>query len=112
MTAYAVARLREVRFGPQIAEYLRRIDDTLDAFGGRFLVHGDPYEVKEGSWTGDTIIIAFPDPASAHAWYDSPAYRAILPLRTDNSAADVIIVAGTEPGHRGVDALKNLPPVD
>lgn len=32
MTAYAVAVIRETRFGDEIKEYLRRIDDTLAPF--------------------------------------------------------------------------------
>ncbi|MEV8097674.1 DUF1330 domain-containing protein [Kitasatospora sp. NPDC085879] len=110
MTAYAIARLREVDFGPDIVEYLRRIDDTLDPFGGHFVVHGGAYRVLEGEWTGDTIVIAFPDSAAAYAWYDSPAYRDILDLRTKHSTADVLIVEGVVEGHRGADALAKLLP--
>jgi len=38
--AYAIAYLRDVRFGEEIIEYLQRIDATLAPYGGRFLVHG------------------------------------------------------------------------
>ncbi|WP_431682991.1 DUF1330 domain-containing protein [Kitasatospora sp. KL5] len=108
MTAYAIARLRDIDFGPDIVEYLRRIDATLDGFGGRFVVHGGEFEVLEGEWTGDTIVIAFPDRAQARAWYDSPAYRDILGLRTRHSTADAVIVEGVGEGYRGADALKKL----
>lgn len=38
MTAYAVAHMRQVTMGPQIVEYLQRIDATLEPFrGGAFL---------------------------------------------------------------------------
>jgi hypothetical protein len=50
MPAYAVAHMREVTMGPQIVEYLRRIDATLEPFAGRFLVHGGEVEVLEGAW--------------------------------------------------------------
>jgi uncharacterized protein (DUF1330 family) len=60
MTTYAVAHLRNVNMGPSIVEYLYRMDDTLEPFGGRFLVHGAPVEVREGAWPGDLIIIEFP----------------------------------------------------
>lgn len=40
MAAYAVAHMRQVTMGPQIVEYLQRIDATLEPFGGRFLVQG------------------------------------------------------------------------
>ena len=45
MTSYAVAHLRTVTMGPEIAAYLQRIDATLAPFGGRFLIHGGEAEV-------------------------------------------------------------------
>ncbi|TPK73682.1 DUF1330 domain-containing protein [Mesorhizobium sp. B2-4-12] len=73
MTAYAVAHMRQVKMGPQIAEYLHRIDATLEPFGGRFLIHGGDVEVVENDWPGNLIIIEFPDRQHARGWYDSPA---------------------------------------
>ncbi|WP_274628796.1 DUF1330 domain-containing protein [Arvimicrobium flavum] len=105
MTAYAVANLRNVNVGPDIVEYLARIDTTLAPFGGRFIIHGGPKTVLEGDWTGDLIVIAFPDRFSAEAWYASPAYRAILPLRTKNSYGDTMIVDGVDADHKATDVL-------
>lgn len=68
MSTYAVARLRDVAIGPDIVAYLERIDATLAPFGGRFVVHGGPYEVLEGEFTGDLVIIAFPDRERAQSW--------------------------------------------
>lgn len=105
MTAYAVGHLRNVAMGPDIVDYLERIDATLAPFDGRFVVHGGPKEVLEGDWPGDLIVIAFPDRAAARGWYDSAAYRAILPLRTAHSEADVILVDGVGAGHKAPDVL-------
>jgi uncharacterized protein (DUF1330 family) len=105
MTAYALGHLHQVDFGPQIIEYLERIDATLDDFGGRFLVHGNPVDVREGTWQGDLVLIEFPDLERARAWYDSPVYREILALRTDNSVCDVLLVDGVGAGYRAVQAL-------
>ncbi|MET0745919.1 MAG: DUF1330 domain-containing protein, partial [Microvirga sp.] len=85
MTTFAVARLHDVQLGPPIVEYLRRIDDTLRPFGGRFVLHGGAVERIEGDWTGDLVAIAFPDRGTARDWYGSAAYQAILPLRTRHS---------------------------
>jgi uncharacterized protein (DUF1330 family) len=38
-------------------------------------------------------------------WYNSPAYRAILALRTGNSNSDVIFVDGVEHPHKATDVL-------
>ncbi|MFQ3786376.1 DUF1330 domain-containing protein [Halomonas sp. A29] len=105
MTAYAIARLQDVTMGPEIVEYLEKIDATLAPYGGRYLIHGGTPQVLEGSWQGDTIMLGFPDLEQARAWYHSEAYRRILPLRTANAVGDVILVEGVEEGHRGVDIL-------
>ena len=105
MTAYAVAHMRQARMGPQLVEYLQKIDATLAPFGGRFLVHGGDVEVIENKWQGHLIIIEFPDRQQVRGWYNSAAYQAILTLRTDNSEADVIFVDGVEHPHKATDVL-------
>jgi len=62
--------------------------------------------VLEGAWSGDLIIIAFPDREKAAAWYASPAYQAIMKLRRDNSEGDVILVDGVGEDHRATDILQ------
>ncbi|MFH5925824.1 DUF1330 domain-containing protein [Roseomonas xinghualingensis] len=110
MPAYAAAHLRQVSMGPEITEYLRRIDDTLRPHGGRFLIHGGAVEVKEGDWTGDLIVIEFPDLDRARAWYASPEYQAILPLRTGKATGEVVLLGGVPEGHRAMDVLADQPP--
>lgn len=105
MTAYAVAHLTSVEMGPAIAAYLEAIDATLAPFGGRFVIHGGRPEVLEGDWSGDLIVIAFPDPARAAAWYGSPAYQAILPLRRDHSRGACFLIEGVDESHRASDIL-------
>jgi uncharacterized protein (DUF1330 family) len=105
MSTYAVAHLRKVKVGPAIVEYLQRIDSTLEPFGGRFLVHGGKAEVVEGHWSGDLVVIEFPDGVCARSWYASPAYQAILPLRVDNAEGDVVFVDAVSADHRATDVL-------
>lgn len=105
MPAFAVAHLRSVKMGPAIVEYLERIDATLAPFGGRFLIHGAKAEVLEGDWPGHLVVIAFPGLAQARAWYGSPAYQAILHLRTENSDGSVFIIDGVSEDHRATDVL-------
>jgi uncharacterized protein (DUF1330 family) len=105
MSSYAVAHMHKVAIGPGIVEYLQRIDATLEPFGGRFLVHGGKAEVLEGTWSGNLIVIEFPDRTRARAWYESAAYQEILPLRTKNSESDTFLVDGVSEGHRATDVL-------
>lgn len=110
MTAYILARLVTAGFDPDLATYLRKIDATLAPFGGRYCVHGATIERLEGDWPeGDVILLWFPSPEAARAWYASPAYQAILPLRQAHCQGDVILVAGVTEGHRGADLLTARP---
>ena len=84
MTAYAVAHMRHAAMGPQIVEYLHKIDATLDPFGGRFLIHGGDVGVVENDWPG----------------------QAILALRTDNSVSDEVFADGVEHPHKATDVLR------
>ncbi len=99
MTAYAIAHLHPAD-GPvqdEVLSYIERIQATMKPYGGRFLVHGAEVEVVEGAWPGAVVIIGFPRVEEARAWYASPAYREILPLRTRHLGGDVIIVPGVGP---------------
>jgi uncharacterized protein (DUF1330 family) len=99
MPAYALAHLRTPNLHPDVLDYIERIQATLDPFGGRFLVHGAEVEVREGHWPGTVVIIEFPGVDEARAWYESPAYQEILPLRTDHIEGEAIIVDGVAPGY-------------
>jgi uncharacterized protein (DUF1330 family) len=110
MSAYAVAHLRHVNFGSEIVEYIARIDATLEPYEGCFLIHGGPVDMMDGNWSGDLVVIAFPNRENAHAWYASPEYQAILRLRTDNSDGDAFIVDGLPDGYQAADKLTKLVP--
>ncbi|HEY2609139.1 DUF1330 domain-containing protein [Paraburkholderia sp. RL18-103-BIB-C] len=105
MTAYAVAHLINVELCAEVVEYLECIDETLEPFGGRFVVHGARPEVREGEWHGDLIMIAFPDLAAARAWYGSHAYQRILPLRLRHASGSVILIDGVDERHKATDIL-------
>lgn len=105
MTAYAVGHLRDVTIGPEIVEYLRRVDATMEPYGGRFLIHGAEPDVREGEWDGTLVVIEFPDLEHARGWYESEAYRRIIPLRAENSRSTIFLVDGAGEDHRATDIL-------
>ena len=103
---YAVAYLRDVELeSPAIAEYLARIDDTLQPHQGEFLVHGTQPEPVEGEWPGTIVIIRFPSVGQARSWYESPGYQAILPLRTEHSHSIAAMLEGVPTGYRAASLL-------
>ncbi len=99
MAAYGIAHLHDPNSHPEVLEYIDRIQDTLDPYGGHFIVHGATVEVVEGTWPGTIVIIELPTVEDARAWYASPAYQAILRLRTDHITGDVILVEGVAPDY-------------
>ncbi|MDG5801534.1 DUF1330 domain-containing protein [Streptomyces ossamyceticus] len=99
MPAYVIAHLRDAAPHPDIAEYIERIPGTFEPYGGRFLVHVTPHEVKEGTWPGHVVMIGFPGIAEARAWWDSPAYQEIAPLRSRHIEGDIIMVEGVPAGY-------------
>jgi uncharacterized protein (DUF1330 family) len=105
MAGYAIGHLHDVKVGPGIIGYLEGIDATLAPYDGRFVIHGARPDVREGTWGGALIVIEFPDIAHARAWYDSPAYQEILPLRAENSRGAILLIDGVDSSHRATDVL-------
>ncbi|PZT76317.1 MULTISPECIES: DUF1330 domain-containing protein [unclassified Streptomyces] len=103
MTAYAIAHLYpqypQGRPDAEVIDYIDRIQPTMDPYGGRFLVHNSPVEVIEGEWPGGVVVLRFPGMAEARAWYGSPAYQELVPLRTRSMAGDVVFVEGVAPDY-------------
>ncbi|WP_137149249.1 DUF1330 domain-containing protein [Mycolicibacterium sp. CR10] len=108
MPAYAIARLHDAPPHPDIAEYMERITSTFVPYGGRFLVHATPHEVKEGNWPGHVVVIGFPGIAEARAWWESPAYQQIAPLRSRHISGDIILVDGVAETYDSSGAARTI----
>jgi uncharacterized protein (DUF1330 family) len=104
MPAYVIAQLYDRGPNAEVAEYIERISDTFEPYGGRFLVHMTQHEVLEGRWPGAVVMIGFPGIEQARAWWNSPAYQEIAPLRSRNMEGDIIMVDGVPDGY---DARKS-----
>ncbi|MEV2218130.1 DUF1330 domain-containing protein [Streptomyces sp. NPDC050997] len=108
MPAYVIAHLQEAAPVPEIAEYIERITATFEPYGGRFLVHAAQQEVKEGSWPGFVVVIGFPGITEARAWWDSPAYQEIAPLRSRHIKGDIILVEGVPENYDATATAKAM----
>lgn len=99
MSAYLINHLRLPGGIPteEGLSYLEQVESTVTAHGGKWLAQGEP-QVVEGAWPGLAVLIEFPGMAEAQAWYESPEYRKILPLRANNAISDLILVDGVGPG--------------
>jgi len=108
VSAYAIAHLRTPHINAEVLAYIERIQETMNPFGGRFLVHGGEVDAREGSWPGTVVVIEFPDMAQARTWYDSSAYQEILPLRTRNIEGEAILVDGVGPDYDASRTARRL----
>lgn len=94
---YIIAELTVTNPGPEFDEYREKVQETVDAFGGRFLVRTADPELLEGAGpAGRAVIIEFDSPDRAIAWYHSAEYKKILPLRLRNAVSRTLCAVGTE----------------
>jgi uncharacterized protein (DUF1330 family) len=100
MATYLINHLRIPGDVPNGAglEYLEKVEATFAPYGGKWLVLGQHDEVLEGAWPGSVVLMEFPDRGAADAWYNSPAYKEIVRLRSDNTISDMILVDQVAPG--------------
>ena len=105
---YVIGYLENVDVGPEILEYIERIEDTFEPYGGHWLVHNMPHVNHEGNLKGNVIIIGFPSVDAAREWFDSEAYQEIAPLRTEHADSIVLSVEGVPRGYRGADTTAKM----
>ncbi|MEU6886851.1 DUF1330 domain-containing protein [Streptomyces viridosporus] len=105
LNAYVIARMGfPARPQEDLAEYMERLLPTMKPFGGHILSHGKEVENLEGVWPGYAVVLGFPDVARAHAWYNSPEYQKIMPLRRRHVDGELIVVEGNPPGYDATGA--------
>ena len=94
MTAYVVVQ-EKVNDQATFDAYRKDVPATVATHGGRFIVRAGTLSVVEGAWPlPRLIIIEFPSRAAAEAWYKSPEYQKLLPLRLRSATGNLVIVDG------------------
>lgn len=94
MPAYIHASLR-VTDPLAYEEYRRDVPAVIAAHGGRYLVRGGATEVLEGDAAPDRqVILEFPDMAALKAFYHSPAYQRLIPIRQRASVGTLVAIEG------------------
>lgn len=95
--AYMIAELT-VTDAAAFQKYAPQVTATLAPFGGHYLARGGRLVVLEEKAPGDRIVvIEFPSMAAAEAFYKSPEYQAIAPLRHAAAHGPAFIVEGVAP---------------
>jgi len=67
----------------------------LQPHGGQLIIAGTNIEAVEGDWNpSHIVVVAFPCMDAAKAWYNSPTYQEIVPIRTAYTDDMIILVEG------------------
>jgi uncharacterized protein (DUF1330 family) len=94
MPVYIVAQGR-IENRDMLNQYIAKALPTIQSHGGRVVAFDEAPEVIEGEIDHPrTVIVEFASREAFRAWYDSPAYQAILPLRLDSTPGSLILVSG------------------
>jgi uncharacterized protein (DUF1330 family) len=97
MTAYFIFHNR-ITDPSKMQEYIPKAFASLLPYEPEFLALDENSHIVEGSTDlPRTIVIKFKSRSDAQAWYDSPEYRAALPLRLDATEGIAMIVDGYVP---------------
>jgi uncharacterized protein (DUF1330 family) len=82
-----------------LKQYGEKVPETLTPFKGhyRFVIGGGKALSLEGEAPTGIVVIAFDSVEQARAWYASPAYQAIKPLRQSAVKGRIFIVEGSAP---------------
>jgi uncharacterized protein (DUF1330 family) len=96
---YLISEADAITDPTAIKEYGAKVGGTLAPFNGHyhFVVAGGKAQSLEGEAPQGIVVIAFDSAEQAHAWYDSPAYQAIKPIRQSAVKGRMFIVPGIAP---------------
>jgi len=94
MAGYFVANYT-INNQAEYQKYLAAVGPTLTAHGAERIVVDRDSEMLEGSAGKVTVVLRFATKAAALAWYESPEYRALRHLRTDNVDGVGVIAEGS-----------------
>jgi uncharacterized protein (DUF1330 family) len=74
------------------AQYRAQVPATLAPWGAELLFRGQRADILAGNHAHlDTVVIRFPDADSVDAWYNSPEYQALIPLRQQAADLDLVV---------------------
>jgi len=97
MSVYVIAQSK-IENRALLDQYVAKVIPTIESHQGRVVAFDEEPEVVEGPIEQPrTVILEFPSMATFHAWYDSPEYQEILPLRLKSTRGTLIVAKGVTP---------------
>jgi uncharacterized protein (DUF1330 family) len=78
-----------------LAEYRAVVGSTFEDHDATVLASTDEAETIEGQPAGARVVIVrFPDVDAFRSWYESPAYQAIIGMRSDATDGFAVLAEG------------------
>jgi len=94
MRAYVLVDV-EVTHAARYDEYRTLAAESVEQYGGRYLVRGGASEVLEGDRVPRRLVVLeFPDAEAARRWYQSPEYTDAKARRDGAATGSFILVDG------------------
>jgi len=94
LSVYVIAQGR-IENREMLDQYVAKVLPTIQSGGGRILGFDEAPELVEGELEHPrTVILEFESREAFRAWYDSPEYQEILPLRIDSTPGRLFVVNG------------------
>ena len=91
---YVIAQLK-VTNPENYKEYVNKVTEVVQKFGGEYLVRNGEYQCVEGETKFPRIVvIKFPSYEKALKWYNSDEYKPVKQIRLNNSEGSNIIIKG------------------
>ncbi len=91
---YVIAQLK-VTNPENYKEYINKVTEVVQKFGGEYLVRNGEYQCVEGETKFPRIVvIKFPSYEKALEWYNSDEYKPVKQIRLNNSEGSNIIIKG------------------
>lgn len=95
---YVVAHLA-VTDAQAFDRYRQRVPEVIARHGGRYLIRGGRVHPLEGEWPVERLVVLeFASVAAARAFYESPEYQELIPLRQAGAEGTLAIVEGVTAG--------------
>lgn len=95
MAAYCYFDLTKVHNENSMQVYRQKVLETVDKFGGRYVIIGGPFECKEGNYLPTfPVMIEFATLEQANNWYNSPEYANLKALRLNAVECNAVFFQG------------------
>ena len=94
MKGYLIANL-DIHDQPIFQRYREMVVPIIAKYGGRYIVRGGEVENLEGHLSFNRLIVLeFPSPEVARAFYEGPEYQPVKAIRFQSATSDVALVVG------------------